>query len=133
MFYNENKITIDVAYDDGDLFWESQESRIARNGKVIQFFQIEENIWNDDDRISNCRLLKLVKLCCQTILLRSITKIEGSWRSLKNDENISAHVCWRWRRWNDVQLSSDRQSVKLSWLIVGSVPVFPEDVRDVTY
>lgn len=33
----------------------------------------------------------------------------------------------------DVQLSSDRQSVKLSWLIVGSVPVFPEDVRDVTY
>ena len=70
--------------------------RIARNGKVIQFF--EENIWNDDDRISNCGLVKLVKLCCQTILLRSITKIEGTWRSLKNDENISAHVCWRWRR-----------------------------------
>lgn len=105
--------------------------RIARNGKVIQFF--EENIWNDDDRISNRGLVKLVKLCCQTILLRSITKIEGTWRSLKNDENISAHVCWRWRRRNDVQLSSDRQSVKLSWLIVGSVPVFPEDVRDVTY
>lgn len=114
------------------LWWwicfENRNCRELQEWKGYPIFRDRGEYLEYDDRIVNW---KLVKLCRQTILVRSITK------KLKIVETmeiyISLHTCAEVATFSCRWMLVKVLSYAGSWLIVGSVPVFPEDVRDVTY